>query len=53
MRHVKYWLIDLPAKIVNVWFTVYWLLISVMVFSMLVTGLTSMVLYWFGIRWGW
>lgn len=53
MRNWRYWLIDLPAKITSIWFTFYWFVVTIMLFSMLVTGLVSAVLYWFGIRWGW
>lgn len=49
----RYWLIDLPAKIVDGWFRFYFFLLTVMTVLIFATLLLSLVLDCFGIRWGW
>jgi len=48
------WVIDVPAKAVDVWFLGYRLLLTGMTI-VCVTGVVLMLVLWFGfgIRWGW
>ncbi len=49
-QRVWYWLIDVPAHIVNVW-TLVWAVLG----NLLFMAVLLMLLLWFGfgIRWGW
>lgn len=51
---MRYWLIELPSRVLNLWFTIYWAFVTMTVIAMFLTLTVSMVLlYGFGIRWGW
>ena len=50
---VRFWLIELPAKIVDGWFRFYWFLLTVITVVMLATLAVSLLLAACGIRWGW
>jgi hypothetical protein len=52
-RPARFWLIDLPAKIVDGWFRFYWFLLTVVTVVSLAIGALALVLAQFGIRWGW
>lgn len=49
----RYWLIDLPAKVVEVWLKAYVVLAFAVTTAAFLTVLLSLVLHLFGIRWGW
>jgi hypothetical protein len=49
----RYWLVEFPATCVSVWSTFYWTVMSLLGFAMLLMVMASLVLYQFGIRWGW
>lgn len=54
MHRVWYWLIEIPATIVTVWWVLYRLFLIVFGLFCFFGILTALVLYWgFGIRWGW
>lgn len=52
-RPWRFWLIDLPARITDLWFGLYWFILTVMAVGLAVTFTVSMVLAHFGVRWGW
>lgn len=50
----KRWLIDIPARLYDLWWTVYWAVLAVLTavcFGML--AITLIAWFIFGIRWGW
>ena len=49
----RFWLVDLPARIVDTWFRVYWLLAFALTTICILTAGLSLALYLLGIRWGW
>lgn len=50
---MRFWLIDLPARIVDVWFSFYAFLILASATVGIMAALLMLVLAIFGIRWGW
>jgi hypothetical protein len=47
------WLIEWPAKALDLWFTFYWTLLTVLCAGIFLVLVASLVLDQFGIRWGW
>ena len=47
------WLIDLPARIVDLWFMAYHFIILVATILSVTVVVVMLVLAAFGIRWGW
>lgn len=46
-------LIDVPARICDIWFRAYWLIVFLLTSFCILTGALSLALYFVGIRWGW
>jgi hypothetical protein len=49
----RYWLIELPAAIMDAWFRFYWFLLTVVTVAMVAVVLIGAVMDLLGIRWGW
>jgi hypothetical protein len=49
----RFWLIELPAKALEFWFTFYWTLLTVICAGIVLVTVAALVLALFGIRWGW
>lgn len=49
----RFWFIEIPAKAISAWFLFYWTLLTVLAVLAFATGLATVVLDRFGIRWGW
>jgi len=49
----RFWLVELPARIVDVWPRVYWTILTMMCIGLFSTLVLSLALDWFGVRWGW
>lgn len=51
---MRFWLIDIPALIVTVWYRVTVVFICAAALVTYVVLMAALVLWWgFGIRWGW
>lgn len=48
-----FWLIEVPARIVDLWLRAYWIILTVFTMGGLVTMLIALLLDRVGIRWGW
>ncbi len=48
-----YWLVEVPAFLMDYWSRIYWTLITLMCVGLFSSLALSLVLYSFGIRWGW
>ena len=46
-------LVDIPARLFSLWWTAYGILLTVMFMALATVMIIGMVLYAFGIRWGW
>ena len=53
VSELRYWLIDLPATIVTVWFRIYWTLVALIVTVLWTSVFLMLLLAAVGIRWGW
>ena len=53
MAPLRRWLIDWPARIVDVYWRTYWTIVFMLTTMMLLVTAASLVLTLFGIRWGW
>jgi hypothetical protein len=49
----SHWLVVWPARIVDLWFTAYRLLLIVVTMITVTTVVLMLLLAAFGIRWGW
>ncbi len=51
---MRWWLIDLPAALLDAWFTFYRILLTIVTIATIAIGITALTLWFgFGIRWGW
>ena len=57
MPRLRWWLVDLPNRVVDVWFVIfrYYLFVVTLVASVTSMAMVvlTLLLYLFGIRWGW
>ena len=49
----RFWLVDGPARLLDLWFRFYWTLLTVLCAGLFLTLVISLVLDQWGIRWGW
>ena len=50
---MRFWLIDLPARLFALWWTVYLSCLAVLVMVTVTITALSLALALFGVRWGW
>jgi hypothetical protein len=54
MAQWRHWLVEIPAKIIDLWWNFYLILITLLTMACFVTVVLMLVLHFgFGIRWGW